>query len=196
MHTLNLIVLYVLLIFSCKGSQQESIRPISVAEFEKFTKETNYLTDAEKYGWSVVQKSVFGFEVVYGANWKTPDGINKPLSKQLPVTQVSYNDAKAFCEWNNTRLPKYDEYWELIKNDKRKIVYDDKQTISSIHEVNILGNVWDITEPNYGDSSVRLAGGSLFCSATICNGVSKNAKLFVDKETGNVHIGFCVIDVK
>lgn len=72
------------------------------------------------------------------------------------------------------------------------VVSENELPISSVKEVNILGNVWDITETKRGNL-VRLAGGSLFCSKTTCHGTVKQRELFVDKETGNIHIGFSVI---
>lgn len=51
-----------------------------------------------------------------------------------------------------------------------------------------------ITESKKNDL-VRIAGGSLFCSERTCDGTIKERELFVDKETGNIHIGFCVIDL-
>ena len=59
-------------------------------------------------------------------------------------------------------------------------------------KVNVVGNVWDITETINSDK-VRLAGGSLFCSRDTCHGTQKDRELYVDKETGNIHIGFSVL---
>jgi len=170
-----------------------TLTPVSYSQFELFVNQTGYVTDAEKYGWSIVQIDVDHFKTVKNATWRTPDGVNKSNSKELPVTQVSYNDALSYCKWAKKRLPTYDEYWELIKNDTRVIVSDNKFPISNVNEVNILGNVWDITEVEDGNS-VRLAGGSLFCSKNTCNGTVKERELLVDKETGNINVGFCVID--
>lgn len=177
---------------SCKQKELVLV-PVSYAEFEQFVTETNYVTDAEKYGWSIVQIDVYNFKKVDQANWKVPDGIHKVSSETLPVTQVSYNDALAYCNWANKRLPSYNEYWDLVKNDNRMIVSDNKFPISEIAKVNILGNVWDITH-NENTVSVRLAGGSLFCSESTCHGTVKERKLFVDKETGNIHTGFSVVN--
>lgn len=54
--------------------------------------------------------------------------------------------------------------------------------------------MWDITK-NEDHKLVRLAGGSLFYSENTCHGTIKERELFVDKETGNIHIGFSVIDL-
>ena len=92
-----------LLILLFAGSHEQSneenieLHVVSYEEFETFVNATGYVTDAEKYGWSFVQKDVYNFEVVEGATWRKPDGENTPFSKQLPVTQVSYNDAIAYC---------------------------------------------------------------------------------------------------
>lgn len=171
---------------------QETLRVVTYAEFEKFVKETGFVTDAEKFGWSIVQQDVFNFARVEGANWKKPDGIKAPGSKDLPVTQVSFNDAMAYCEWSGTKLPAYEQYWELISNDQRQVVTQNAMPISPVSQVNILGNVWEITSSKKG-AEVRLAGGSLFCSPNTCYGTSENRELYVDEQTGNIHIGFAVL---
>jgi hypothetical protein len=177
---------------SCTGGKTE-LTPVSYSEFEVFVNQTGYVTDAEKYGWSIVQTDVDNYKTVQNANWRIPDGVNKPNSNELPVTQVSYNDAFAYCKWAGKRLPTYEEYWDLIKNDTRVVVSDNNLPISNVHTVNIVGNVWDITEVEDG-ASVRLAGGSLFCSENTCHGTIKERELFVDKETGNSNVGFCIIN--
>ena len=40
---------------------------------------------------------------------------------------------------------------------------------------------------------MRLAGGSLFCSIDTCHGTQQERELYVDKETGNIHIGFSIL---
>ena len=142
-------------------------------------------------GWSFVQENVYDYKVVKGANWIKPDGINKSIDS-LPVTQVSYKDAIEYCKWAGVRLPTYEQYWELVSSDDRLIVSDNMYPISAVKEVNIVGNVWDITEPVNSDQ-IRLAGGSLFCSIDICHGTQEDRELYVDKETGNIHIGFSIL---
>ena len=188
------ILFFFSLLFSLSActSDKLALEPVTYGQFESFVNETGYITDAEKYGWSIVQRDVFTFDRVDKANWKFPDGVNAPMSQDLPITQVSYNDALAYCKWSGKQIPSYDQYWELVKEDNRKVVSNNNAPISSVSEVNVLGNVWDIVAPENNDS-IRLAGGSLYCSPNTCHGTVKERELYVDKETSNIHIGFCVI---
>ena len=184
-------ILFFLFFAFCTTDSQYNLRPVTVEEFRAFVEESDYVTDAEKYGWSIVQKDVYNYEIVYGADWRTPDGINNSIDN-LPVTQVSYNDAVEYSKWAGVRLPTYDQYWEIVDRDNRLIVSDNLYPISPVDDVNIIGNVWDITEPE-SSNQIRLAGGSLFCSIDTCHGTQKERELYVDKETGNIHIGFSIL---
>lgn len=182
--------LFVILV-SCSSQKDLSLKTVSVKEFKNFVNATGYVTSAEEYGWSFVQQNVYDYIVVDGANWLKPDGTN-PSIDSLPVTQVSYNDAIEYCKWAGVSLPTYDQYWQLVSSDNRLIVSDNIYPISSVESVNIIGNVWDITEP-INSNQIRLAGGSLFCSIDTCHGTQEDRELFVDKETGNIHIGFSIL---
>ena len=184
-------ILFFLFFAFCTTDSQYNLRSVTVEEFREFVEDSDYVTDAEKYGWSIVQKDVYNYKIVYGADWRTPDGINKSIDN-LPVTQVSYNDAVEYSKWAGVRLPTYDQYWEIVDRDNRLIVSDNLYPISPVDDVNIIGNVWDITEPE-SSNQIRLAGGSLFCSIDTCHGTQKERELYVDKETGNIHIGFSIL---
>jgi Sulfatase-modifying factor enzyme 1 len=181
-------------IMSCAtdSNSKQKLEIITHGQFHEFVKKTGYITDAEQFGWSIVQRDVFNFHKVAGANWRKPDGSNEPKSGDLPVTQISYHDAIAYCEWSGSRLPTYDEYWRLIAGDKRKIITDQNGPITAADKVNILGNVWEITSTE-NNGNIRLAGGSLFCSPNTCHGTTKERELYIDKWTANIHIGFAVI---
>lgn len=195
LHIKRISVVLVVSVWSCKTelkSPKEKLEVVTYGQFDEFVKKTGYITDAEKFGWSIVQTDVFNFHKVEGANWKKPDGENETKSAELPVTQVSYNDAMAYCKWSGFRLPTYDEYWELIKADHRTVVTDNSAPITAVNKANILGNVWEITSTE-NKGNIRLAGGSLFCSPNTCHGTKKDRELYVDKQTGNLHIGFAVL---
>lgn len=107
-------------ISSCK-EKSIALKTVSYSEFNQFLNETKYITDAENYGWSIVQTDIHNFKKVNHANWRIPDGINKASSKELPVTQVSYNDVLAYCKWVKKRLPSYSKYWEIVKNGRKNL---------------------------------------------------------------------------
>lgn len=185
------LIFILIVIFGCGCKKSPELHPVSVADFSKFILETNYKTDAEKYGWSIIQEDVFNFRIDSFLTYQIPNGKDSARA-DFPVTQVSFNDAIAYCNWAGARLPSYDEFWELTKNDKRKI-NEKSFSILPLKESNIIGNVWDITTTENANREIKLAGGSFMCNPNTCNGTNPNRKLFVDKATGNTHIGFSVI---
>lgn len=184
------ILAFALILASCSN---EKLHQVSVKEFEEFVLNTGYITDAERNGSTFIQNTVFDFEVARNVNWRIPDGIHM-AKENFPVTQVSYNDAIAFCEWKKCKLPSYQQYWDLASSDKRKINSNGNE-IKSISSVNILGNVWELTYAN-DSKDIRLAGGSYLCNSTTCNGTDPNRFLTVDRITSNSHIGFCILTSK
>ncbi|MBQ22735.1 MAG: hypothetical protein CMD32_04990 [Flavobacteriales bacterium] len=177
-------------LFSVNCDSKIDLKPISVGDFSIFIDSTSYKTDAEKFGWSFIQKDVYNFDVIKNVSWKSPNG--KSIDNlNLPVTQISYNDALAYCKWAGVKLPTYDQYWNAVKNDKRTVV-SESTSIKEINNVNIVGNVWDITLTENIKGEIRLAGGSYLCSPSTCHGTQPDRELFVDKETANTHISFAV----
>ncbi len=178
---------------SCQNNDTRHLQQVSVEDFSEFVNETNYKTDAEKFGWSFIQVNVFEFYVEYDINWRIPNGVDS-AKLEYPVTQVSFNDAIAYCMWAKTRLPSYKEYWKLAQQDAKAIIKNDF-SVYPIDQVNIIGNVWEITRTENDKSEIRLAGGSYLCNDDTCKGTSPERINFIDKTTGNINIGFAVIKV-
>ena len=91
--------------------------PVTVAQFTAFAKASGYKTTAEVEGSGYRTGSKW--ENVKGANWQQPRGPGSDVSQKAghPVTQVSWEDAVAFCAWagqvsgREVRLPSEAE-WE------------------------------------------------------------------------------------
>ncbi len=87
--------------------------PVTVAQFAAFIAKTSYVSEAEKFGGAgVLSKGDGAWLMVEGADWKHPRGPEKSAAEDdHPVTQVSWNDAVAYCAAHGARLPTEFE-WE------------------------------------------------------------------------------------
>ncbi|HEV8591257.1 MAG TPA: SUMF1/EgtB/PvdO family nonheme iron enzyme, partial [Pyrinomonadaceae bacterium] len=73
---------------------------VTVSEFARFIEATNYVTDAEIFGWSVAFDIETGeWKRIDGANWRHPEGGNAEADANEPVVQVSWSDAAAYAKW-------------------------------------------------------------------------------------------------
>ncbi len=85
--------------------------PVSNAQFQKFVEATGYTSDSETEGTGLVRIGR-RWKKVEGAHWQSPDGVAGIDGKEdHPVSQVSYNDARSYCQWANKDLPT-EAMWE------------------------------------------------------------------------------------
>ena len=84
---------------------------VTNAQFQKFVDATEYKTYAEKDGAGLVRIGR-RWKKVEGANWRSPDGVTGIDGREdHPVSQVSYNDARSYCQWAKKDLPT-EAMWE------------------------------------------------------------------------------------
>jgi len=75
------------------------ITHVTVDQFAAFVKDSGYKADAEQAGWSdfgVKDGNVVYHNKVDGISWQNPGFDQKG---DHPVVEVSWNDARAFCQW-------------------------------------------------------------------------------------------------
>ncbi len=122
-----------------------------------FVRATGYTTDAERYGWSFVFEGLLSDEArraigsraaetpwwapVPQAYWAQPEGPSSTILKRLdhPVVHVSWNDARAYCQWSGTRLPTEAE-WEMAARgglEQATYPWGDELTPHGEHRCNI-----------------------------------------------------------
>ena len=74
-----------------------SAHEVTIGQFAKFVEQAKYKTQAEEFGGN---STTVKLEEVkpdnLKLNWRTP---GQAVTDDSPVTQVSWNDAVAFCNW-------------------------------------------------------------------------------------------------
>lgn len=88
-------------------------RPVTNRQFEQFVASSDYETEAEQRGASLVfDRKLSTWREVVGANWRHPEGPDSSLvgKEHFPVVHVSWQDAVTYAAWANKRLPTEAEF--------------------------------------------------------------------------------------
>lgn len=164
-----------------------------MAEFGEFMRTTGYVTDAERYGWSVKMKNVYEGRVALYADWHTPNGFNE-AAPDMPVTQVSWNDACTYCAWKGKRLPTRDEWMKAAnwKDIRRANIWDNRtdHTLDPAAKTpSMIGNAYEWVADEKGSEALVYGGGHL-CSANTCAGFRPGWGKWISKDSATDGLGF------
>ena len=125
------------------------VHEVTVGQFRQFVQATGYRTQAERFGdGGVLNEATGEWELVKGADWQHPYGpAAGPAAAALPVTQVSWHDARTYAAWAGKRLPTEME-WEHAarnaRNSRTRYPFGNALTDSTGRA---LANTWNGTFP-------------------------------------------------
>ena len=123
---------------------------VTVKDFRTFVNDNNYITEAENFGNGIVYNdSTDIWQLVDGANWEFPFGKLESIAlDDHPVTQVSWNDALAYCKCYNKTLPS-EVQWEYAASErgqkKNQLFYWGNDLVVNN---NYMCNTWATGYPN------------------------------------------------
>jgi formylglycine-generating enzyme required for sulfatase activity len=167
--------------------------PVTNAQFQKFVDEAGYETDAEKDGGQV--RPGRRWITMEGATWKTPDGAESIVGMEdHPVSQVSYNDALAYCQWAGKDLPT-EAQWEKAARGPAASVYpwgdsDPDDTIANFDsyiETTTSVNSYEKGQSYYG--AFDMAGNVYeWCKDWYAEGVERATENPSGPETGTTRV--------
>jgi len=89
--------------------------PVTVAAFRA----SSITTDAERRGGSVIDLATGHWRIVQGATYERPQGPDGNAARDdEPATQITWNDATAFCAARGARLPTEGEWEHAARNGR------------------------------------------------------------------------------
>ena len=138
------------------------ISPVTVGQFREFVQATGFKSEAEKFGNAgfIDETSDKTWILKDGCTWEYPEGKDFPAATDnLPVTQVSWNDAQAYAKWAGKRLPHELEFEHAARNARNdQTLYSVGNSIKT-PDGKWLANIWQGSFPykNFVEDGYKFA---------------------------------------
>ena len=126
---------------------------VSNADYAQFIAATDYITDSEKAGDSMVfefpgEQPILNFnpldwwDLVMHADWRHPQGLTDSIEDKSdhPVVQVSFADALAYCDWLDKQLPTEAQFEFAARGGREGEIYSWGN--QPLHRTEAVSNTW------------------------------------------------------
>lgn len=152
---------------------------VTIYQYAQFVENTGYKTTAELSGYSYVWNGS-SWEKRYGVKWNTDNNgriISLADSQTKPVTNLSYKDVVAFCEWAGCRLPSVEE-WTIAAKGGEQTIYGGSNKANDV--------AWSYDNASGKTHDVASKKANAFGIYDMCGNVAE----WTSDKTGNEYI-FC-----
>ena len=140
---------------------------VSIGEYRRFVEATGYRTETEQFGGGDSAKADERDETKHGRLWHAP---GYPITDACPVTQVTWNDMIAFCNWLSEREKRTPCYRSVKSGSWLRVPNADGYRLPTEAEWEFACRAGTTTHYSFGDDVAKLDDHAWFNRTAELNG--------------------------